>query len=165
MTQHYLCFHSTRTQPFTRESCITHPSCSLPPSRRLVVFYLLLFHFNLFLRHLTVPSTQFRVLPPSLSRYSYPLSSSLMPAPSISTYTTTAHELFPYCGYLSPFNDSFSSTLSRSSVGQRHPASTHHLNFLYILYDLSHVYSECILAIFFFIPNRIERIEGIRTLS
>jgi len=46
-TQHYLCFHSIRTQPFTRESCITYPVFT-PLSRRLVVFYVLLFHSNLF---------------------------------------------------------------------------------------------------------------------
>ena len=44
MTQHYLCLHSIRTQPSTRESCITSPPFPLFLPRRLVVSYLVIFH-------------------------------------------------------------------------------------------------------------------------
>lgn len=51
MAQRYSCLHSIRTQPSTRELCITYPLAPSSPSRRLVVSYLLLFHvvrFSLF---------------------------------------------------------------------------------------------------------------------
>lgn len=167
MTQYYLCLHSIRTQPSTPESCITYPSCSLLPSRRLIVFYLLLFS-TFFFCHLTVFSTQSRVPPPSLSLYSilYPLLWRQPPR-----YLPIVRWFMNYSLIVFIFFSPMIHSLRPSPDHQRPLASTQHLNFLYIFYDLSHVYSECILATFFFIPIELnglpicERAKGIRALS
>jgi hypothetical protein len=70
MTPHFLCLHSIRTQPPTREANVLP---ILPfPSRRLVVFFLLLFllSFQPIFRYLTVFNTRSCVTPPSLRLYS-----------------------------------------------------------------------------------------------
>jgi hypothetical protein len=97
MTQHYLCLHSIRTQPSTRESCITSPPFPLFSLVDLLCLTLLFstFFASIYfspprcLLHAILCTTAFLIPIP------YSLSSSLSPPSFIST-SSDDHDLFPY---------------------------------------------------------------------
>lgn len=154
MTQHYLCFHSIRTQPFIREPCITYlfslssTCCVLP----LVISRV--FRFRLLFATL-LSSTRnlvYHRLP-----YPFTLSSipSLLPVSSISIYSATGHELFPYCVYFPPITHSLRLSRSSTDINQRLLVPAYHASFLYIPIFMTYLtYSECILTACFFTLNR-----------